>query len=189
MHKSRSLIHNEVKAYAQFLLDACPNTDSISKMSSSLNFVKELYLTHPNFKDVMKDSSCEAKEKINLIEDIFGELDKTLLETLCVMAQRGDFWLICRISNEFTNLSEDKLDVVFIDVTTAVELDDNLRNLIKKKYSAQFAKDIILREHIDKSIIGGVLLDAQGKRIDKTVATQLAAVNVAFKSHESVGEN
>ena len=189
MLKSRSFINSEVKTYAQFLLDACKSTESISKMSLDLNFVKEIYLSQTYFKDVICDSNCGYENKVNLIKDVFSSLDKTLLEVLCVMAERNEFMLIHRISNEFTNLAETKLNVVFIDVTTVVELDEHLRNLIKEKYAAQLNKDVILREHIDKSIIGGVLLDAQGKRIDKTVATQLSAVNVAFKSHESVGEN
>ena len=73
-------------------------------------------------------------------------------------------------------------------MTTVVELDDALRQTIKSKYAAQFGKDVMLREHVDPSILGGIVLSARGKKIDASVSAQLEQVRVALSSVKTGGE-
>jgi F-type H+-transporting ATPase subunit delta len=61
-----------------------------------------------------------------------------------------------------------------------VELDDGLRDGIRKKYSAQFGKGVLLREHTDPSLVGGIVLSAHGRRIDASVASQLESARVVL---------
>ena len=53
-----------------------------------------------------------------------------------------------------------------------VELDDHLREVITKKAEADLGTNVVLREHIDKSLLGGILMSANGKRIDASVLSR-----------------
>ena len=96
--------------------------------------------------------------------------------------------LLHRVVEEFNNLVEETLNVVILDVTTVVELDDALRQIIKDKFATQFGKEIMLREHIDSSILGGIVLGAHGKRIDASVTSLLEQARVALSSVTTGGE-
>ena len=46
----------------------------------------------------------------------------------------------------------------------------------------------MLREHVNPSIIGGIVLSARGKRIDASVSAQLEKVRSALSSVKTGGE-
>ena len=72
-------------------------------------------------------------------------------------------------------------NVTVVDVTTYVELDDHLREVITNKAAKDFGTDIVLREHIDKTMLGGILMSANGKRLNASVRWQLENARNALK--------
>lgn len=63
--------------------------------------------------------------------------------------------------------------VVVADVTTAYPLSDTMRAEVKKLVGG---KTVHLREAIDESLIGGVLVDIPGQRFDGTIRRKLTAL-------------
>ena len=112
---------------------------------------------------------------------VFADLNPVLAEVLAVMAERGDFALLSRVWASYQEQLERKLDVTVVDVTTVVPLDDHLREVIVKKTEADLGTKVVLREQIDPSIIGGVLLTANGQRIDASVVSQLERARNVLK--------
>jgi len=58
-----------------------------------------------------------------------------------------------------------------VDVTTARELSDSLRKQITKAFAGQ--QSVVLREHIDESVIGGIRIQTSDKLFDATVSEKL----------------
>ena len=58
-----------------------------------------------------------------------------------------------------------------VDVTTARELSDSLRKQITKTFAGQ--QSVVLREHIDESVIGGIRIQTSDKLFDATVSEKL----------------
>ena len=70
-------------------------------------------------------------------------------------------------------VAEEDEDVVGVTVTTAIPLDDELRQTITKKCEQDFGRKVFLIEQVDPSIVGGLVLEARGERRDISVKTQL----------------
>ena len=104
------------------------------------------------------------------------------------MAEREDFALLSRVWASYGEQLERKLNVTVVDVTTVVELDDRLREVITKKAEADLGTNVVLREHIDKSLLGGILMSANGKRIDASVLSQLESARNVLKLSTDGGE-
>jgi len=64
---------------------------------------------------------------------------------------------------------------VVADVSTARPLDDSARKVVLDyiRTHTDAKKDVALREHIDESLIGGVLVRAGGHELDTTIKTKL----------------
>ena len=90
--------------------------------------------------------------------------------------------------NAYRNAAEEKLGVAVVDVTTVVALDDHLREVITEKLSADLGKKVVLREHIDASILGGIIMSTNGKRIDASVASELEHARIVLKEENDGGE-
>ena len=111
-----------------------------------------------------------------------------LIDVLAVMAERGEIKLLPQVRASYENQVETKLNLCILDVTTVVELDDHRREVIKKKAEADLGTNVVLRESIDKSLIGGILMSANGKRIDASMTSQLEAARNVLKQTTDGGE-
>ena len=188
MPKDRMLIKREVTTYAEVLLQATKQSGNVLEAAAELKEAQEVILTHPNLREALNEDTLTAEARATVINEVFKGFDPAVLKVLDVMVERREIGLLHRVVGEFEALAEDELNVVILDVTTVVELDDALRQTIKSKYAAQFGKDVMLREHVDSSIIGGIVLSARGKRIDASVSAQLEKVRIALSSVKTGGE-
>ena len=188
MPKDRTLIKREIATYAEVLVSAAKAKGNVMEVAGQLKDVQQAILVHPNLRDALVDETLPSQARATIISEVFKGFDEALVKTLTVMADRREMGLLHRFVTEYELLAEEALNVVIVDVTTVVELDDAMREAIKSKYSAQFGKGVMLREHVDPSIIGGIVLGAHGKRIDASVATQLERTRVALSSVQTGGE-
>ncbi len=188
MPKDRMLIKREVTTYAEVLLNAVKETGDVLEAAAQLKEVQEVVLTHPNLREALNEESLTQEARATIIDEVFKGFSPAVLKVLEVMVERREIALLHRVVEEFEALAEDELNVIILDVTTVVELDDALRQTIKSKYAAQFGKDVMLREHVNPSIIGGIVLSARGKRIDASVSAQLEKVRSALSSVKTGGE-
>ena len=73
-------------------------------------------------------------------------------------------------------------------MTTAVPLDDGLRQLITEKAEADLGRRAVLRERIDASILGGIIMDVDGNYIDASMISQLNRARNVLKDTTDGGE-
>ena len=75
-----------------------------------------------------------------------------------------------------------------VDVVTAVALDDELRGIITEKLSKDLGKPVVLCETVDKSILGGIIMSTNGKRIDASISSKLEGTRALLKENNDGGE-
>jgi len=182
MPTDRTLVSRTAKVYAETLLKAVSAQGLILEVSDELEQVLATVRAHNELGNTLKDRTIQGKARAGILREVFAGFNPMLLDVLAVMVERDEVRLLPRINEYYAQLAEDELDAVIIDVKTRIELDDSLRKLIREKYSAQFGRSVLLREHIDGSMVGGIVLSAHGRRIDASVNKQLEnARNVLSK--------
>ena len=126
---------------------------------------------------LLEASKSEGRLFENLRDlEVIANASPEVMATVETIDRRGDSALIKKVCERFRELVETDDDVVGVEVTTAVPLDDHLRSVITKKCENDFGgREVFLIEHVDPQIIGGIVLEARGKRRDVSVRTQLAA--------------
>jgi F-type H+-transporting ATPase subunit delta len=90
-----------------------------------------------------------------------------------VILQEGDESLLPQIASRYQELFHAGTDIVAVDVTTAIPLDNELRAKVEKYLEGQYKAPVFLVEHVDPSIVGGIILSARGQRRDASIRTQL----------------
>ena len=176
MPANRHIAHAEADLYAQTLLDGLAADGGVDAVVEGLGQMEQILAynrSHIELTNALEDPDRTPEECNKLVQAVFADCQPTLKAVLGVMAERGDFDALSRILDAFRDKISGKLGVTVVDVTTYVELDDHLRDLIKRKVNADFGTEVVLRERIDRSILGGIIMNANGKRIDASMATML----------------
>ncbi len=177
--------------YASVLLDGAYEAggqDAVLEVRDQAERVMRIARSNMELSSSLEDSSYTPEQRNELARNVFAHCLPVLVDVLAVMAERGDFALLSRVWASYGEQLERKLNVTVVDVTTVVELDDHLREVIVKKTQADLGTNVVLREHIDTSLIGGILMSANGKRIDASVLSQLENARNVLKLSTDGGE-
>ena len=189
MPNNRLLAKEEVATYSGMLLDAAleqGGAERVLEVREQLDFVLRTYRGNADLREALGNPAYSPEQRHTLAVNVFDGIDP--LAVSAVMAERGDLDKLSSTVNAYRNAAEEKLGVAVVDVTTVVALDDHLREVITEKLSADLGKKVVLREHIDASILGGIIMSTNGKRIDASVASELEHARIVLKEENDGGE-
>lgn len=99
-----------------------------------------------------------------------------VFEVLARMAEESDLELLQQVYDDLRNMLDSEDETVTVDVTTAVKMTPSLRKKVRDKCEHDFEAPIFLVEHIEPSILGGIIIEAKGRRRDASVRAQLVNI-------------
>ncbi len=114
--------------------------------------------------------------------DALAQASPEVLAVVAAMIEHDQLDALPKVASMYRSLAEGDDDVVGVKVTTAVPLDDELRASITEQYEQDLGCKVFLIEHVDPSIIGGVVVEARGQRRDVSVRTRLRAAREALSA-------
>lgn len=173
MKTNATQIRAKAAVYATVLLEAAKASDNVFAVAGEFDELLTAVRSSIELRTTLSDATIALDAKKAIVSEIFAGFAPELLATFEVMVDRGDLAVLARTHEKYLALAEEALGATIIDVTTIVPLDDTLRGHIKSKYSAELGTNILLREHIDSNLLGGIVLSTHGKRIDASVLAQL----------------
>lgn len=123
---------------------------------------------------------------------VFSDLQRLVIMTPEVMGLLGvigtssDQRLLPQIVAKLSQIVGEKGDTALVDVTTAIPLDAKLCEGIMRKMQAELGKPVYLVEHVDPSIIGGLIVSVGDDIRDASVRAQLQGMRKVL-TNSSVG--
>lgn len=191
MSTNRLAEKEKVVTYASVLLQGALAQGGLQKAMSvrdEADTIVRIMRQNPDLVEALKNTAYTAAERAGLVRGTFAGVDSLLTDVLAVMAERGDTDLLTRVCSAYEDAIQQELNVTIVDVTTAVELDNHLREIITNKTSADLGTKVVLREHVDKAMLGGIIMSANGKQIDASVLSKLEAARGVLKLSADGGE-
>ena len=191
MPTNRLIVKEEVAVYAAVLFDGAfeaGGQDAVLEVRDEMVRVATAMRTNMELSVALSDPGYTPEQRAELARNVFAGCNPVLLDVLAVLAERGDAALLPRILDSFAEQLQSKLNVCVVDVVTVVPLDDNLRRIITEKAEADLGTNVVMRESVDKSLLGGIIMSTNGKRIDASVASQLNHARNVLKTTTDGGE-
>lgn len=191
MPTNRLVVKEEVAAYAAVMFDAAlaaGGQDAVLEVRNQMEEIIHLMHSDMELSMALSDPTYAPEQRNALARAVFADCNPAFTEVMAVMAERGDADKLSRVFSAYGEELDTKLNLCVVDVTTVVALDDNLRHIITEKAEAELGKKAVLRERIDKSILGGIIMSVNGKRIDASVISQLNHARHMLKEQTDGGE-
>lgn len=191
MPTNRLVEESQVETYGSVLFDAALATggqDEVLEVRDQMEQILSIMRSDMDLAMALANPDYTPEQRKTMAEGVFATCAESLRVVLAVMAERGNAPLLKRVYDAYNRQLEDQLGICVVDVTTVVPLDDNLRHIITTKAESDLGKKVVLRERIDKSILGGIIMSTNGKRIDASMKTQLANVHNVLCDTSDGGE-
>lgn len=168
-------------AYARTLFELASLAGSVDETDVSIASAVKAVRGELELREALTDTSVPVEAKRAVLRDIFGEaVTPEALAIVTVMVERGQVALLGDVARAYGEIAEKERGIVAVSVTTAVPLDDALRASLTDKLAASLGRPVSLRENVDPSLIGGVVIKVAGRVLDGSVASQLDSVRRAL---------
>lgn len=191
MPTNRLVVKEQIATYAAAMFDAANEAggqDAVLEVRNQMDDIIHLMHSDMELSVALSDASYTAEQRNALAHAVFASCNPAFTEVVAVMAERGDISLLPSVFKAYGEELDSRLNMCVVDVTTVVELDDDLRHIIIEKAEADLGKTAVLRERIDASILGGIIMSVNGKRIDASVSSQLNNARQVLKETSNGGE-
>ncbi len=120
-----------------------------------------------------------AKRQAALDGILPADTDPLVRNLLYTLMQRGDLGLVGDVAAAL-RLRRAEAAPIAAEVVTATALDDDQRQTLEDKLSAQYGTGLAFTYRVDPSILGGIIVRVGDKLIDSSVASKLAAMKQAL---------
>jgi F-type H+-transporting ATPase subunit delta len=168
-------------AYARTLFELASVADSVDATDESQAAAVAAVRGNLDLRQALTDTSVPAETKRAVLRDIFGEsVTPETLAIVTLLVERGHTAALGDVARAFGETAEAERGIVVAEVTTAVPLDDALRASLSDKLAASLGRPVSLRERVDGSIVGGVVIKVAGRVLDGSVASQLGSMRRAL---------
>ena len=168
------------KRYARALLLSCNNNNSdIIKTKSDFDDFIKMYNKIDELKLFFQTPLINPLKKKKILLEILKKtnLCENFSNFLTTLANNGKLFLLKNIFVEFNNLLDEKNGVTEVTITTIDSIEKALQNKIQSSLEKTLNCKIKLKEIIDKSIIGGIILKVNSIMIDNSIKNKLQDYN------------
>ncbi|MBS5933668.1 MAG: F0F1 ATP synthase subunit delta [Clostridiales bacterium] len=163
------------KTYGEALFDLALEDGTLTTIIEEVNVVKEAMKKNPDLLKLLSHPKIKKEEKISVIENIFkGRVSDSLVGFLVIVVQKDRYDDLDGIFKYFVAKVREYKNIGVASITSAVELAEEQKKQIEQrllqttKYS-QFE----LTFHVDKSLIGGLVIRIGDRVVDSSVKTKL----------------
>lgn len=178
-----------IETLARVLFELATLSGVVDEVDADLASVVKAVRGHVDLRQALADTGVPGEKKREIMRAIFGDaVTPEALAIVTLMVERGMTDQLGGLARAYSEIAEAERGVVIAEVTTAIELDDALREKLVKRISSAIGRPVVLRERVDESILGGIRVSVAGRVLDGTVASQLEHVRQALATARQGGE-
>jgi len=160
--------------YARALMTAAKDMNKIEEVYQDLILINSIFESSKEFIAVFRSPVVPNSKKRKLIKEIFeNRITDLTFSVIDLIISKNRENLMFSIYKEFEGLYFEFKNMIPIDITTAVEIDDNTRNNVLQKLNEITGKSIVPNFIIDSKIKGGIKVKIDTWVYDASIENKL----------------
>ncbi len=168
------------RPYAEAVFGIASEEKNFDRWQNMLFAMSEA-VRDPFYLGFLKNSSSPDDAYDSFIKLLKGVIDTSGENFIKLLATNGRFEVLPEIYVEFCRLKDKHDKVMVVHLSSARHLAESDLDALKKKLSEKYDCTIHLKQHIDTSLIGGVVLKIGDKVIDASVKTCLEKLSSTLR--------
>lgn len=165
------------KEYATAIFELASSNNVLAEIEKEFNTLILAINENEDFMKVLTYPRISVKQKKECIKNVCQNMNDTFVDFLYVLVDNNRIGMIREIHQEFTNLINEKNNMLVVDVVSASKLNDTQLKLLNEKLSEYYGgKHISINPLVDETLIGGIKVIANGKSIDLSLNNKLQSL-------------
>ncbi len=166
------------RVYALSLVEVGQEKKVLTELEEEMKFLAELFSTDRDIHRYFISPAFSRESKRDFIKKVFGgKLSEYTINLLNVLVENNRQELIPDIYKSMMEQIDESQNRMKVTVTTTASMDEPLKEKIRSLLSKKFNKEIILKEKIDESIMGGIIIRIGDTVIDGSLVKDLRNIS------------
>lgn len=165
------------REYAEALFALAAEFNAADEYAAALDTVLAAFGENPEYMDFLASPSIPKAERIGALEAVFSDaVPEHIVSFLSLLCERGRIREFGGCVNEYKLLLDASKHISSARVISAVELTDSEKEKLQAKLEKMSGQTVILECSVDESLLGGIIIEMDGKVMDGSVRSRLKEV-------------
>ena len=174
--------------YAKSLLDLAKEQGKVNDVYADMKFLDKITKSNRDFVAVLKSPIITEDKKNNIIDAVTKDRISFLTASFIkLLANKGRESNLPEIIYSFIEQYNILKGIHKVKIITATELGDSLKNeFINLIKSSEHIEHVELHTVVDEKLIGGFVMEMDGKLIDSSILRDLRDVKKQFMNNDYI---
>jgi F-type H+-transporting ATPase subunit delta len=174
MAKAADMTNSLATTYAQALLDLALEAGAVDEVAQQVEQLRELVERDAGLRALLSSRLVSVGRRAESLERIFkGRVHDVLHRFLQVVNRKQRLAALSGMLAAFAALAEEHRGVREVDAYVAAPLSADQVSAVSSAVGRAIDRQVILNQHVDESLIGGLKLRVGDRLIDGSVSAQL----------------
>jgi len=174
------------RLYAAVMLRVAEEQGQAEALEEELAALVSHLDRNPEFQQFLTSPLIQEGPHVEVIEKAFrGRASDLLVDSLQVIGRKGRLGSLRAVATEYRKALRHLRGGMDVHIRTAVPLTDALRARLTDAITAAVDRKPTLIEHVDPSLVAGVVIELEGRKVDATLASRLHQLTEALLARAS----
>ena len=167
--------------YARALFELASEKGTVDDWLVQLDLAVQV-LNDDEFRALLNHAEVSLLRKREAVEAVLVEVDPMVQNLISLLVARGSVGVVGDVYDNYTRLVDIPKGRQRVELTSAVELDDNQIDKIKVFVEGLVKKEVVIHTSVDESILGGIVIQIGDQLLDGSTKTQLEGLRKQVRS-------
>lgn len=174
-------VDNNAKCYGDALFEIACELGKVDSVMDDLTTVSAALSAEPDYVKLLDTPALAREERVGLVEESFGTLDRDLVNLLKLLSERRLAYMIPKICDAYISSYDELRGIERVEAISSIPLTAAQSERLADRLAAITGKQIVVNNTVDPSILGGMKLRYMGKQIDGSLKTRLDGFEQSLK--------
>lgn len=174
------------RIYAEAMLALAEKNGQADTLRNELQELVAFLDQNPKVEHFLSSPLVDEEARSRVIETLFrGKASDLLTDSLQVINRKERMGSLRAIAEAYRIAHRELRGLMDVHVRTAVPLSDVLRKRLVDTLAASTRRQPTLIEKVDPSVLGGLVIEIEGRKFDASVASRLKDLSAALLTRAS----
>ena len=171
--------------YAKSIIDLSVEQNQLEEVHNDMKLVIKVCKSNPDFVAVLRSPVIKSDKKGKILAaTISQQLGKISGGFITLLIKKGRESNLPEIASAFIEQYNEIKGISKVKITTAAPISEEIKNSIIDKVKIVKNKTIELEAVVDDSLIGGFVLETEGKLVDVSILRDLKDIGKQFDNND-----
>ena len=162
------------RRYALALYNTCLEQNNVELVLEQFKEIVDEFEVNEGILKIITNPQIKKKSKKKIFTEMFEDsIEDVLLKFLLLLIDTDRILYLKEKYDQFEEIYLQNKNTVVATVTSSISLTEEEKEKLIKALEHRYGKELILKEKIDTSILGGLVINVCGEAIDGSIKSKL----------------